>query len=129
MKGNINGIFAKRLKLLRASKKISQAQFAKKINMAQSSIANWELGKSEPTCEKLSETADVFGVSVDYLVGHTDIPLTTVAKNTPYEEVSPFERQILDRYRHATEGEQVASCRVLGLTHPAETRLRAKKTS
>lgn len=129
MKGKINGIFSERLKLLRSSRKMSQAQFAKKINMAQSSIANWEVRKSEPTCEKLAETADVFGVSLDYLLGRTDNPLSVVQTNTPYEEVTPFEKDILGRYRRMNETEQVMVCRMLGLTHPAEERLRAKKTS
>ena len=135
MKGKINGVFANRLKQLREMRGISQAQFAKKINMSQSGVAKrnkrnfWETCKSEPTCEKLAEIADVFGVSLDYLLGRTDNPLTTVSENTPYLEVTPFEREFLDRYRHASEGEQVSACRVLGAEHPAETRLRAKKAS
>ena len=77
----------------------------------------------------LTKVADVFGLSTDYLLGRTDNPLTTVSENTPYLEVTPFERDFLDRYRHASEGEQVSACRVLGAEHPAETRLRAKKAS
>ena len=127
MKGKINGVFSERLKLLRASRKMSQAQFAKKLNMAQSSIANWEVCKSEPTCEKLAETADVFGVSLDYLLGRTENPLSVVSANTPYEEVTPFEKEILTRYRKMSEAEQVMVCRMLGLVHPAESRIKAKR--
>lgn len=130
MKGKINGVFAERLKRLRAERKLSQSQFAKKINMAQSSIANWEICKSEPTCEKLAETADVFGVSLDFLLGRTDNPLSTVQTPAgPYLEVTPFEKNYIERYRRATEGEQVAACRVLGIEHPAESRIRAKRVS
>lgn len=129
MREKISGVFCERLKLLRSQRKMSQAQLAKKLNISQGSVAGWEILKSEPGHNRLCQIADVFGVSVDYLVGHTDIPLTTISSNTPYEEVTPFEREILTKYRHMNETEQAMACRVLGLTHPAEERLRAKKTS
>lgn len=125
----VDGTFAERLKRLRAQRKLSQAQLAKKINMSQSAVAGWELRKSEPAYHMLVTIADFFGVSADYLMGRTDNPMTTLTSNTPYMEVTPFERELIDRYRHASEGEQVSACRVLGAEHPAETRLRAKKAS
>lgn len=127
MKQPPNGIFCERLKLLRAQRKISQAQLAKKLNISQSAVGGWEICKAEPGHEMLTKVADVFGVSTDYLLGRTDIPLTVVSEKTPYLEVSPFERNLMNAYRHATEGEQVAACRVLGVEHPAEARLRAKR--
>lgn len=127
LKESTNGVFAERLKLLRAQRNVSQAQLAKKLNISQSAVAGWEILKAEPGHATLTKVADIFGVSLDYLLGRTDNPLTTVSVNTPYEQVTPFERRLLDVYRRATEGEQVAVCRVLGLEHPAEARLRAKR--
>lgn len=129
MKKPTNGVFAERLKLLRAQRNLSQSQLAKKLNISQSAVGGWEILKAEPGHETLCLVADVFGVSLDYLLGRTENPLSVVPVETPYEQVTPFEKEILARYRHMSEAEQVMVCRMLGLVHPAEERLRAKKTS
>ena len=121
--------FSEQVKKLRKSRNLSQYSMAKKFNISQGTVAAWEAGTREPSLEKINSLCEGFGVTADYLLGRTDNPLTTVSENTPYLEVTPFEREFLDRYRHASEGEQVSACRVLGAEHPAETRLRAKKAS
>lgn len=127
MREKISGIFCERLKLLRSQRKLSQAQLAKKLNISQGSVAGWEILKAEPGHTRLCQIADLFGVSIDYLLGRTDIPLSVVPANTPYEEVTPFEKEILARYRKMSEAEQVMVCRMLGLVHPAESRIKAKR--
>ena len=126
----IDGVFAERLKRLRAERKLSQAQLSKKINLSQSAVAGWEKCRSEPNCKTLRTVADALDVTLDYLLGRTDNPLSTVQTPAgPYLEVTPFEKGVVERYRRATEGEQVAACRVLGIEHPAEARIRAKRVS
>ena len=56
------------LKILRESKGYSQQQLANKIGMSQQSIYNYETNKTEPDIESLKKLADVFDVSLDYLV-------------------------------------------------------------
>ena len=62
-------MFAKRLKVLRAEKDITQAEFAKIIGVAQQTVGSWEKGKSTPSYELLNKIADYFNVSSDYLLG------------------------------------------------------------
>ena len=128
MKQTAKGAFCERLKTLRAHRKLSQAQLAKKLNVSQSTVAGWEIRKTEPGHELLCKVADTFGVSLDYLLGRTENPLTE-AQNAqkPYLEVTPFERDLMVRYRHLSEMEQAMVCRLVGLEHPAEARLKAKK--
>lgn len=121
--------FSERMKTLRKTKKISQAALAKKLNLSQSAVAGWEARGKEPSLEMLTRIAETFGVTVDYLLGRTDNPLTTVVSNTPYELVTPFEKELIKRYRELSAVEQAMICRQLGLTHPSEVRLRSKKTS
>jgi len=122
-------IFSERLQTLRKTKKISQAALAKRLNLSQSAVAGWETQGKEPGMDTLTRLAELFGVTVDYLLGRTDNPMTTVSTNTPYEQVTPFEKEFIRRYRELSPVEQAMMCRQLGLTHPAETRLRTKKTS
>ena len=50
----------------------SQYAFAQAFGVAQSTVAGWEGGKREPNYATTIRLADFFGVSVDYLLGHTD---------------------------------------------------------
>ena len=46
---------------------------AKILNISQQAIGKWETGISTPSPETLITLADYFEISVDYLVGKTDI--------------------------------------------------------
>ena len=77
-----------RLKELRLSKKITQVELAKHLSVSQGTLSFWEQGKYEPDNKSLTKLADFFGVSVDYLLGKTDI------KKTPHG--SEALQQLLD---------------------------------
>lgn len=66
-------MFAKRLKELRAEKEISQADLAKIINSSNSKVSMWEVGKRDPNSEDLITLSKYFNVSIDYLLGTSNI--------------------------------------------------------
>ena len=74
-------MFLSRLKNLRKNANLSQVEFAKKFNIANGTVGNWESGKRQPDQEMLTKIADYFDVSVDYLLGRTNTP-----KPTPLDE-------------------------------------------
>ena len=59
-----------KIKELRKEKKITQDKLAKDLKIARSTLAMYEINKSEPDQATLIKIADFFGVSVDYLLGH-----------------------------------------------------------
>jgi repressor LexA len=65
--------FGSRLRGLREEKELSQEALGKVLNLSQSTIAYYELNRKQPTQENLQYFADFFNVSVDYLLGRTDI--------------------------------------------------------
>lgn len=65
--------FGERLKILRKDFNISQDELGKKIGVARTSVANYETNRNYPTSEVLEKLSDVFGVSLDYLLGKTDV--------------------------------------------------------
>ena len=65
--------FSERLKLLRTSKGLSQADFAKQIKISKSSVNMYERGEREPSFKTLEQIADYFNVDMDYLLGKSDI--------------------------------------------------------
>lgn len=61
-----------RLKELRKERKMLQRQVAKAINCSQAVYSRYENGEREPSKEILASLADLYGVSVDYLLGRED---------------------------------------------------------
>lgn len=57
--------------VLEDGKKCSQKQFAEIIGVKQNNYNNWENGR-EPNLQTLIKIADYYGVTLDYLVGHSD---------------------------------------------------------
>ncbi|MBE5734628.1 MAG: helix-turn-helix transcriptional regulator [Clostridiales bacterium] len=64
--------FKERLKELRIAKGLSQMQLSIKLNISQSAIAKWELGKTEPTASALIILSKFFNETTDYLLGLED---------------------------------------------------------
>ncbi|MGB9780652.1 helix-turn-helix domain-containing protein [Caldanaerobacter sp.] len=62
-----------RIKDLRAEKGISQNELAKALGLTQQAISAYENGLREPDLETLQKIADFFNVSIDYLLGRSDI--------------------------------------------------------
>ena len=62
-----------RLKELREQKRLNQEGMALKINVSQSTISAYEVGERTPDLETLITIARFFDVSIDYLVGLSDI--------------------------------------------------------
>ena len=66
-------IFQQRLQEQRLLYGYTQREMAEKLNMAQPSYIRYENGSSEPTQENLVKIADIFDVSIDYLLGRKEI--------------------------------------------------------
>lgn len=89
-----------RIKDLRDERHISQYALAEKLGVAQSTIGNWEAGTREPNLDTIMRIADYFGVSLDFLIGRTDIRDGYII-NTPAElaeeEVTSVEKSGSDK--------------------------------
>ena len=60
--------FSQRLKQLRKDKHLTQAQVAKRIGVTASMVSSYETDIRLPSYEVMVRIADVFGVTVDYLL-------------------------------------------------------------
>lgn len=65
-------LFSKRLRILRKSKQLTQAQLGSLLNLENSTISSYERNKIMPSSDVLLKIAKYFNVSVDYLIGNTD---------------------------------------------------------
>ena len=74
-------ILAERLKQLRAEKDLSMEELVADMNnrfhpekpLNRSMVSRWESGDNDPTLEKAKLLSEYFDVSLDYLIGLSDI--------------------------------------------------------
>ena len=64
--------FGYRLASLRSEKGLTGKQLGELVGANKSIVAQWESGRNYPNNEKLIKLADIFGVTIDYLMGRTD---------------------------------------------------------
>lgn len=61
-----------RLKELREKEKISQRELGDIVGLKPNTICSYEHGLREPNIATLIQFADLFNVTIDYLVGRSD---------------------------------------------------------
>lgn len=61
-------IIAKNIAELRKKNGMTQAEFAEKLNYSDKAISKWERGESVPDIATLKQIAEMFGVTIDYLL-------------------------------------------------------------
>ena len=64
--------FSEQLSALRAENDMTRAQLASMLNVSVRLISYWENGKRECDFNMLIKIADIFSVSIDYLLGRKD---------------------------------------------------------
>lgn len=65
---DLKPVIAKNIAELRRANDTTQAELAEKLNYSDKAVSKWERGESVPDVMVLSEIADIFGVTVDYLL-------------------------------------------------------------
>jgi transcriptional regulator with XRE-family HTH domain len=71
--------FPERLKMLREKAGWTQEELAKKIKVSDATINRYEKGTRRPDMDILELFADIFGVSVDYLLGRITYQQPSIA--------------------------------------------------
>ena len=109
-----------RLRLLRVASGMNQSEVAELLHVGRSAYTYYELSRSKPDYDALISLAKLFRVSIDYLVGLSNLPerrgdmpqiASEISEQQMIEESSvsrllPDERYLLGLYRQMTESEQ-----------------------
>jgi len=100
--------FPKKLAELRNEFNMTQKELASKLGVSRGTIGMYEIGQRDPDTETLIKIAELFNVSVDYLLGRSNIrnPLnndattSTKNENNPYDidTLSPESKKELEKY-------------------------------
>ena len=65
---DLKSTVAKNLKELRTLSGLTQGELAERINYSDKAVSKWERGESLPDVQILKQLADMYGVSVDFLL-------------------------------------------------------------
>ncbi len=92
-----------RLKKLRDENNFSQKSVAQKLNISNATLSQYESGVRQPSYDVLKKIADIYNVSIDYLLGRTDIKNYeeyTIAAHTDdrTQQLSDEDRKQLDDF-------------------------------
>lgn len=63
----------KRIAELRKNAHLNQVGLAMKLNVSQKMISAYESGTHQPSIDTLIRMSEIFNVSVDYIIGNSDI--------------------------------------------------------
>ena len=82
------------IKDIRMQKGLTQSEVASALGVSSVVYSRYENGKRQPSIDTLIQMADIFGVTVDYLLGRQDIEDSTL---------SEYELHLLIASRNADE--------------------------
>jgi transcriptional regulator with XRE-family HTH domain len=76
---DIKSVIAENISRLRRENNMTQIELADRLNYSDKAISKWERGESVPDISVLKAIADLFGVSVDYLISSEHEKITESA--------------------------------------------------
>ncbi len=85
-----------RIKELRKELGLTQEEFSEKIGYTRTAISAWEVGRNEPSNDDTIKLANFFNVSVDYIIGNSDIRNPEELKKVPFANEGGLDTKGLD---------------------------------
>lgn len=99
--------FALRLRLLRKQKCLRQEDVAQQLNLSRTAYTKYETEGTQPAQERLIQLAEIYGVTVDFLLGKESEDATAMLQdNASMVALSPQEQELVASFRRLTETQQ-----------------------
>ncbi|MFC5404990.1 helix-turn-helix domain-containing protein [Cohnella soli] len=101
-----------RLAFLRDQRGLTQEELASSLGISRAALSHYEKNRREPDTETLGKVADLFHVSIDYLVGRTPhANLTMDAEVRQFADELQLElsdEQLLDHFALTVDGRKLS---------------------
>lgn len=99
--------FGDRLRALRNERNLHQSELGELLELSPSAIGSYERNLREPSYQHLVKIADLFGVSIDYLLCRTDERLTV----SDYSRQDTYElERLLNGYKVTMHSHELTPC-------------------
>lgn len=105
---NIRKHIGRRIRQLRASKKVTQVEMAKQLDVSPATISGWEIGDFGISLEAAIRVAKWADISLDWLVKGKDEP----PGNEPDDIHTPEEHRLMESFRKLSKASQAAILRI-----------------
>ncbi|EKS4344875.1 helix-turn-helix domain-containing protein [Clostridium sporogenes] len=92
-------MFGDRLKELREEKEFTQEELGKFLNVSRQTISGYESGSIEPSIANLVKIADIFNVSLDYLLCRTKERYNLNLENKKNKELLLDIIKVIEKYK------------------------------
>lgn len=95
-----------RIALLRESLGWTQEELALKLGITRAALSHYEKNRRKPDFETLTELADLFDVSIDYLVGRTSALQDAQSKAIDHfaDQLELSDEELLKKYQLSIDG-------------------------
>lgn len=93
-----NDIISLKIKELRTSLRLTQAEFAESVNTTQAALSGYERGDRTPSLDILDSISQKFNVSIDWLLGKSEIKNLAFDFNTYYDVLNVFVKLCSTKY-------------------------------
>lgn len=100
-----SNILGKRIKILRTEAGLTQEEFGKPYNLKKSTVSQYESGSSKPDDELKKRIANDYNVSLDWLMGLSEIrnPYSELKINIPEEYADKYKVTSRDKKQYEEE--------------------------
>ncbi len=99
--------FALRLRMLRKQHHMTQADVANRLNLHRTAYTKYETDKASPDHACLLMLAEMYKVTLDFLLGKDDEePAAVLQDNATMVALSPKEQELVASFRQLTEAQQ-----------------------
>lgn len=104
-------LVGQRIATLRDRMGLTQDGLSKRIGISRAALSHYEKNRREPDFETLTKLADIFRVSIDYLVGRTNNPSSHLDKEIQLfaDHIELSDEEILMRFSLTVDGRELSS--------------------
>ena len=102
----LNLTITERIFVALAQKKLSQKEFAKRIEVNEKTVSAWKKNNSLPPVDKISKISDCLGVTINYLLtGEEEKPVIQQSQN--FQQINSREKELLKYFKMLSKEEQI----------------------
>ncbi|KIL36490.1 XRE family transcriptional regulator [Cohnella kolymensis] len=100
-----------RIAFLRGQRHLTQEELASALGISRAALSHYEKNRREPDTETLSKVADLFHVSLDYLVGRTNETSVTLDSDVRQftDELELSDTELLERFSLTIDGRKLTA--------------------
>ncbi|MGP0576015.1 helix-turn-helix domain-containing protein [Paenibacillus peoriae] len=98
--------YGTRIAELREHKGLKQEELAQSLGITRAALSHYEKNRRKPDFEILTKLADIFGVTIDYLVGRTSHPAVKLDSDVRefVDQLELSDEDILQRFNLTIDG-------------------------